>query len=228
MRALISFEDLLRGQRVRILTDSATVKAELTRGDSKNEVRRQLVRGIWKRSVMEDILFTVEWIPGSLNDLADRESRAVLRDDWVVRRNMFQWLDSRWGPHSVDRFADSLNSQLPRFNSARACPGSEAVDCFAQDWSRDNNWVVPPFGLIHYVLLLIEEQGAEATVVVPRWEGQAWWPLLVRLASEFQQLQPTVFLPGPSRFVEPWKNPAWTFLAAKIPGATERRMTSRS
>jgi len=221
-RALLSFERSLTGQRVRILTDSMTVKAELTRGGSRDPTRQSLIRQIWKWSVRVDVLFTIEWIPGSSNDVADQESRATPFDDWVVRREVFRVLDERWGPHSVDRFADTSNRQIDRFNSARACPDSEAVDCFTQDWSRDNNWGVPPFSLIHPLLLLIEEQGAQVTLIVPQWESQPWWPLLTSLASEFLPLQSTAFLPGPSGFVEPWKSPGWKFVAARIPGAMER------
>jgi len=227
-RALLSFERTLSGQRLRILTDNMTVKAELTRGGSKDPVRRDLVRQIWKWSVRVDVLFSIEWIPGSSNDVADRESRATPYDDWAVRREVFRVLDMRWGPHSVDRLADSFNRQTARFNSARACPDSEAVDCFTQDWSRDNNWVVPPFHLIHPLLMLIEEQEAQASLVVPLWESQPWWPLLTSLASELLPLQSTAFLPGPSGFVEPWKNPGWKFVAVRIPGATARTTSTSS
>jgi len=228
VRACLSFEDLLRGQRIKILTDNMTVKAELTRGGSKNPTRQTLVRLVWKWSVKTDVLFTIEWIPGSANDIADRESRATPFDDWTLRREVFRWLDQRWGPHSVDRLADTDNSQVQRFNSARACPNSEGVDCFTQDWSGDNNWVVPPFSLIHSLLLLIEEQGAQATLIVPRWESQPWWPLLLSLVSDLLPLSSASFLPGPSGFVEPWKNPMWVFVAVRIPGATRRRAHTSS
>jgi len=47
-RALLSFEWRLRGKRLRILTDSMTVRAELTRGGSRNPVWQHLVRQIWQ------------------------------------------------------------------------------------------------------------------------------------------------------------------------------------
>lgn len=215
-RALLSFVELLRGKKVQILTDSMTVKSDLTKGGSKDAIRNQMVRLIWAWAVSEDVLFTIDWIPGSSNDLADAESRAVIYDDWSLRRDVFSQLDSLWGPHSVDRFADTSNTQTQRFNSLRACPRAEAVDCFAQDWRGENNWCVPPFHLIHKVLELVEQEGAVATLVVPMWESQPWWPVLVRLAVAWIPLSSTAFVSGPSGYVEPWKSREWHFSAVRI------------
>ena len=45
----------------------------------------------------------IDWVPRSLNDKAD-----YLLDDWEVVPEIFQFLDSRWGPHTVDSFATFL------------------------------------------------------------------------------------------------------------------------
>ena len=54
----------------------------------------------------------------------------------------FAHLDSIWGPHTVDRFANASNAHLPRFNSRFRVPGSE--DAFSVKWTGENNWLVPP------------------------------------------------------------------------------------
>ena len=72
--------------------------------------------------------------------MADYISRIVDHDDWSLDPIMFKALDELWGPHTVDRFATHYHSQLERFNSRYACPGSEAVDSFTTDWGGENNW----------------------------------------------------------------------------------------
>ena len=87
-------------------------------------------------------------------------------------------LDFKWGPHSVDRFACSYNTKLPRFNSRFYQPGAEAVDAFTQDWGRENNWLVPPVSLIARVISHMRLCKAEGTIVVPVWKASYFWTIL--------------------------------------------------
>ena len=50
------------------------------------------------------------------------------------------------------RVQSDHNTQLKRFNSKFWCPGTEAIDCFTQNWSHCNNWVCLPPALILSVL----------------------------------------------------------------------------
>ena len=54
----------------------------------------------------------MEWIPRTKNELADYASRIVDLDDWQVSPNVFNMMNSMWGPHTVDRFASPCNAQL--------------------------------------------------------------------------------------------------------------------
>ena len=80
--------------------------------------------------------------------MADYLSRIVDHDDWSLDHTIFELIDYEWGPHTVDRFANHYNTQLPRFNSRFWNPGTEAVDAFTSDWQDDNNWLCPPVYLI--------------------------------------------------------------------------------
>ena len=51
----------------------------------------------------------IDWVPRSLNDKADNLSKIVDYDDWEIVPEIFQLLDSRWGPHTVDCFATCYN-----------------------------------------------------------------------------------------------------------------------
>ena len=118
---------------------------------------------------------------------------------------MFREAEARWGPHSIDRMADSWNTKLPRFDAVWLCPGVESVETFARDWQGENNWVVPPFRLIFDVLLHVAECQALATLVVPQWEGQPRQPPLkeMRVGDAFL-IGSDAFHPSPSGYVEPW------------------------
>lgn len=51
------------------------------------------------------------------NQLADYLRHIIDHDDWYLDPSMFARLADLWGPHSVDRLANHLNTQLPPFNS---------------------------------------------------------------------------------------------------------------
>ena len=119
-----------------------------------------------------------EWIPREQNELADYLSQLVEYDDWMLNPGIFNILEAKWGPHTVDRFANSLNKQVPRFNSRFWEPDTEAVDAFTCSWADDNNWLCPPVYLIPRVLRHAQNTKARATLVVPQWVSSPFWPLL--------------------------------------------------
>ena len=69
-------------------------------------------------------------------------------DDWMLNPGIFSMLDAMWGSHTIDRFANSFNHQLARFNSRFGDPGAEAIDAFTCDWANENNWWCPPLYLV--------------------------------------------------------------------------------
>jgi hypothetical protein len=58
-----------------------------------------------------------------------RLSRETDRDEVQLNPRIFTYMNSMWGPHSIDTFATHGNSQLPRYNSRTRDPTSVAVDC---------------------------------------------------------------------------------------------------
>ena len=96
-------------------------------------------------AVQYQIHLEPEWVPRELNGRADFLSRIIDYDDWFLNPPVYVDLDSAWGPHTVDRFADFHNRQTLRFNSKCWNPGSEAVDAFTVDWGQENNWCAHRF-----------------------------------------------------------------------------------
>ncbi|XP_068716373.1 uncharacterized protein [Montipora foliosa] len=108
------------------------------------EELQELALDIFLFASGHNIRLDLTWIPRDQNSEADRFSKVVDIDDYSVHDDVFIHLDRLWGPHSIDRFASSYNAKLPRFNSRFLQSGTEAIDAFSQDWSCDNNWIVPP------------------------------------------------------------------------------------
>lgn len=96
------------------------------------------------------------WEPRELNVEADAASRLQDPDNWGIIVNVFNACQSKWRNFTVDRFSDHLNCLFPRFNSKYFVPGTEAVDCFGENWANDFNWIIAPVGLVvpalHFML----------------------------------------------------------------------------
>lgn len=146
-------------------------------GSSKSHLEELAVQ-IFDFCFASHIEIRIEWLPRTENQKADYLSKIVGPDDWALGRKYFQVLDQRWGPHTIDRFASDYNRQLDRFNSRCWNPGTEAVDAFTQDWSRDNNWLCPPVCLVARTVKKLQACQASGTLVVPERPSALFWPLL--------------------------------------------------
>ena len=78
--------------------------------------------------------------------MADFESWARPdTSDWKLDPSIFQRINNKWGPFTIDLFASRLTAQLPRFVSWKPDPEAEAVDAFTLDWSQLRGCAFPPF-----------------------------------------------------------------------------------
>ena len=134
----------------------------------------------------ESIIISPEWIPREDNIRADNLSRCTDSDDWSVKWWVFEMLDKKWGPHSVDRFASHFNNKCVRFNSRWWVPGTEAIDALNEKWTGENNWLVPPPRLISNCINKIEMEKANGTLVLPEWRSAPYWPLLFNDQHKFK------------------------------------------
>ncbi len=98
----------------------------------------------------------------------------------------FRYLDQKWGPFTVDRFANWKNAKTDRYNALFWNPRCEAVDAFTQDWSMENNWVVPPIYLIATVLQHARACRSSGTLIAPLWESAPFWPMLRTTEGSFR------------------------------------------
>ena len=158
-------------------TDNQSVSRIVEVGSMKEDLQCLALR-IFSMCLLSCVTLEVEWIPRSGNDRANFLSRIVDYDDWQVKRDYFLLAEEKWGPHSVERFANHENTQLPCFNSRFWCPGTEVVDAFSFSWVGANNWLVPPIFLIPKVLNRMVALGGCGTLVVRAWPSAPFWPLI--------------------------------------------------
>ena len=108
----------------------------------------------------------------------DYISRLIDVDDWQTTNDLFLSLNHRWGPYSVDCFANYYNHKLPRFFSRFWNPNTAGVDFFIQPLRGENCWVVPPVSIVPRVLHYMKSQNAVGTVFLSFWPSAHYWPLL--------------------------------------------------
>ena len=204
-QVLQSFVHKLAGERIRWFTDNQNVVSILLYGSKRPLLQKESLK-IFQMSLVHQIKLEPEWIPREENQLADYWSKVVDYDDWMVHPAVFAQLDLWWGPHTIDRFASGINTQLSRFNSRFWELDTEAVDAFTCDWQGEVNWWAPPVGLIPRVIQHARRTKAKGTLVVPDWPSAPFWPILfpgkgetAEFVVEFRQLPKTDWLLIPGR-----------------------------
>ena len=70
------------------------------------------------------ILFTAEYLPGTLNTRADKTSREMKNSssEWILNKPIIQKLIQALGPVDVDLFASRLSHQIPKYISWQLDP----------------------------------------------------------------------------------------------------------
>lgn len=177
---------IYQNRRVLFRVDNQGLYYILKKGGSKIEKIMTGVRQIFMMLWEMNITWDIEWVPREENVLADYISKQIEKDDWSVKQDVFEGIDSEWGPHTIDRMSNSWNSMLPRCNTKYWEPSAEGWDCFTQDWGGENNWVHPPLADIGRVLEHAKQCKATMTLLTPAWKNQPWWPLMVGSEGQFR------------------------------------------
>jgi hypothetical protein len=107
---------LLQGRSMLLFEDNAGVVGILSNFVAKSPAMRDDLLAIMNLLEVEDADLRVQWVASALNP-SDYFSRMPNKGEWRLRRADAALLLDVYGPCTVDRFADSLSAQLPRFNS---------------------------------------------------------------------------------------------------------------
>jgi hypothetical protein len=139
---------------------------------------QDIAMSIFSICLINGISIEIQWIPREGNTQADYLSKIIDYEDWGASEMFFNLMNELWGIYTIDRFANSTNAKLSRFNSLFWKVNTEAVDAFSQNWSGENNWLVPPiYAVIRTVKHLVAGK-AQGTLIIPKWTSAAYWPLI--------------------------------------------------
>ena len=141
--SLQSLTGLLSNESVRVYVDNFAASRILTVGSARSHLQ-EIALSIFQISLSYNIKLIATWVPRELNIIADHYSKLRDTDVWSIDDASFQSIDTRFRHFTIDRFADNLNTKLPRFNSKYFCPDTSGVDAFTENWAHENNWACPP------------------------------------------------------------------------------------
>ena len=179
--ALKSFLPKIRHSRVRMLLDNQSAARIIEVGSMKSELHA-LAMEIFFTCLNNGISLATQWIPRDLNEAADaasREAETIDTDDWQLTQSFFSILNRRWGPFSVDCFANDYNKRLDRFFSLYNSPGCAGVDAFCFNWKDELCLLVPPVCVVGKTLRHLQLCNATGVLVVPAWPSAHYWPMLL-------------------------------------------------
>jgi hypothetical protein len=150
-------------------------------GGSKKDDLQELV--VWIYNLAEIYNFGIHaiWIPRHMNERSDFNSHLNEYDhyDFSLKIDVFQYVESCFGPHSVDRFASAMSTQLFRFNTKYYSPLAEAIDAFSLDWgNNENNYVFPPPALVGQAIRHAQRCRAIITLVFMEWYSRPYMATL--------------------------------------------------
>lgn len=149
----------LAGKRVKWFKDNTNFVSILNKGSMKEDLQN-IALDVYKFCLINGILLDIEWIPRSQNEKADFISNLNDADDWGVSYQIFEYLNSLWGPFEVDWFASDSNHKLKMFYSRYWNVKCFGIDAFTGIWTDKNGWFWPPIYLVARVLAKIKEDKA--------------------------------------------------------------------
>ena len=213
----------LENKTINILSDNITTIAYINHMGGPMDELTNIAKLIWAEAIQHNITIVAKHLSGRLNTQADGLSRAVDKHEWMLSKPLFLYLDSVWGPHSIDRFASMTSTQLPVYNSRFWDPNGMLMDALAQkDWGVENNFVNPPIRLLDKVMDIVQQQKAHATVIAPWWPAQTWFSSLKRMSvcSPIRIFKQAIIPLNPA-VPEPLRNKRWKLYAWRICGNKE-------
>jgi hypothetical protein len=178
-QAIDSFLPHLRGRNVLFDEDNTAIAATLTKLTSRSPVMMAEIRRLLYLLDVNDIRrIRPRYIRYAANIWADSLSRELDRDDWQLNPRIFAYLQQICSPHSLDRFANMENTELPPFNARWRDPKCEDVDCLHMSdahWTCESNYYTPPWNALPSLAAKLRESGATATIIAPYWPDRPWF-----------------------------------------------------
>jgi len=182
------------------VTDSGNLVKFLTKGSGKQNIQEEVLNIL---AQARQLKLDIRPIHLLREDPRIQEADAGLKsgdsDDWSVDDISFRQLERRFGPFTVDLFANEFNRKVSRFYAQFFAPSAISVEAFSQNWSGENAWVCPPVKHVIGVVKKIRQDPMEGVLIVPDWKsarfhsyinhrnGELKWPFKDRV-----EFRPTI------------------------------------
>ena len=108
---LTSFGYILKKQSDQVNIDNSSACGILSIGSSKPHLQN-LVIDIFNFCTRFNIELIPQWIQKEQNYLADFYSRTNDMDNWSIDNESFNIINNKYGPFSVERFANNLKKKI--------------------------------------------------------------------------------------------------------------------
>ena len=131
--SLRAFGNILHNSSIKWYTDNQAT-AKIVDVGSMRLVLQKVAYEIFTYCLGNHIDLHIEWIPRALNRQADFMSKIRDCDDWQTTRELFDQLNSIWGPYTVDCFSSSCNNKVDKLYSRFWNPGCAGMDALYQAW----------------------------------------------------------------------------------------------
>lgn len=182
---LSSLAHKLKKETVQWNSDNMNVSRIINSGSTKDYLQKIAIK-IYNICTKNNIRICPTWVPRDKNQIADIISKSYDTDNWSIDNETFYYIQTNYGPFTIDRFADDKNRKVKRFNSKVFCPETENVNAFSSHWGNEFNWLCPPIYLIGKTLKHLKTCHAKGVLFVPMWKSAYFWPLLTRDGTNFE------------------------------------------
>ena len=185
--SLKAFDPYIRGRTVKFQVDNQATVNIVAKG-SMRPACHQFAIEIFEFCRRSSVNLTLEWVPREENKTADAISRLpeiLDTDDWGITDSFFRLLDNRWGPFTLDCFANASNAKCPKFFSLFLTPGTAGVDAFSFSWDKEFCLLVPPVALIGRCLSHLAKCQGKGVLIAPLWQSSFFWPLITQVYTHF-------------------------------------------
>ena len=183
----------MRGVTISLKLDNTCAVAAINNMGSKSVLCDGVAGDIWEWALMTNNWLIASHIAGVLNTVADAESRRSHSDhlEWALDQNVFVTIirELKCQP-MVDLFASRLNYKLKPFYSYRPDPEAAGHDAFTINWAELPFYAFPPIPILPKVLKKISDIEVTGILVVPMWETQTWYPVVMSMLVEKPFLLP--------------------------------------
>ena len=210
--------------QVHILVDNTTTVAYINKmGGTRSVDLIKITKQLWEYCLSKQITITAEHLPGSINQIADAQSRDYQdSSNSKLSPQVFTQIQELMGKMEIDLFADRMNKQLMKFVSWKPDPEAWETDAFRIAWSQMKAYAFPPFCLIGRCLSKVVQDEATLVLIAPTWQTQPWYSVLLEMIIEDPILLPPVpdLLTSPLNQIHPLQSQGLTLAAWKVSGTT--------